>query len=262
MKNIYSKLLMFSLLGTLMSGCSKDKDAIKNNSEISAVAADPNPLTIPSPNLVPEAEEGPHYSPYLEGYSQYDDFPKEPFTIHDKVTTQYLNETCSFDISKLAAEKSYYQLKDSKIQMAFYFDTDDPIRVVKHENVTPPALGWGAKWGSLPLVEKENPDVLFSNYGEMAIVLSKPCIEFGFELAPNMQNKAFTYNVSYGSALYHSTKGNVSGSATTPSGAKLFAITATKPFNTVTIIYNKTTGTDLGSRGFAIANIRYRIAKK
>jgi hypothetical protein len=120
----------------------------------------------------------------------------------------------------------------------------------------------GAKWGSLPLVAKENPDVLFTNPREMAIALSKPCIEFGFEIALNMQNKDYSYYVSFGNVLYDQSKGILTRSAITPSGARLFSVKATKSFKTVTIIYSKNTGTDLGSNGFGIANIRYKIAKK
>jgi hypothetical protein len=260
MKNIYQNLMMFSLLGTLMLSCSKDEEPLKNESQISAVVDNPNPNAVDFPNGFPPAEPASWSKPYLEEY--YND-PAAPFTVIETVTPQYLSETCLFDISKLPNGTAYYQLRDSKLGMGFYFDNDDRIKVVKLKNVTAPDFGWAAKWGVSPFVEKENPEVLHANFaGELTIALSKPCIEFGFELAPNIQNKAFTYSVSFGNSHYDNSKGYVKQEISTPSGAKLYAVKATKSFNTVTITYNKNTGTDRLGNGFALANIRYKIAKK
>jgi hypothetical protein len=85
--------------------------------------------------------------------------------------------------------------------------------------------------GALPIAEQEAPDVLYTHYGieDIIIMLSKPCIEFRLEVAPNSQNRDYTFSASFGINLMQSKSGFVSGTtARTPSGAALIAIKATE----------------------------------
>ena len=171
-------------------------------------------------------------------------------------TTEYINETCKFDFSHLPTGTTYTQVNNKNLNMAFIGST-----VMRMKPIMDP-FGWPAHWGYSPNVENEVPEVLFSSNSEIVLlVLSKPVTEFGFEIAPNQQNTDFIFSASVGNYRYDDSKGHPSVTVKTPSGAKLLAVKSTKPFTVLTINQVRTSSADPHAGGFAMANIRYKLAK-
>jgi hypothetical protein len=160
----------------------------------------------------------------------------------------------------LEAHKTYHKVQNEELSIAF-FDTDgSQARALK---LKPGDEGWNANWGNLPNVESINPEVLYIKVkGSLvtAIQLSKPCIEFGLEIAPDHQNFDHLLDVDFGSWHYGATGGIVWSRVKSPSDARLFAIKSCKPFTTV-FIWQYDGPQDVSARAFAIANIRYRLAE-
>jgi hypothetical protein len=123
--------------------------------------------------------------------------------------------------------------------------------------------GWNSEWGKAPQVESSSPEVLYVKYQSylvMTIYLSKPCTEFGLEIAPDHRNFDHLVNVDFGLYFYGGTGGNVWMNTKSPSGARLVALKSKRPFTTVSIWQNDGLN-DTPARAFAIANIRYKLAE-
>lgn len=264
MKNNRLRSFLLAGLCSALVSCAKEEVTInKKPSILSSTQAATTSLVYKQqfPVLIGEQPTG--HMPALLVYGDEDvyDPTKYPFERIPKATSAYKKETCLFDISHLEAGKAYRQVDNKNLNIAF-FDPSRDLYLTKLKATTAPDIGWTAAWGTVPSVESTNPDVLYVNSDdEFYILLSKPVTEFGFELAPNNQDKEFRYGVYFGNTQFDNTRGYIEESVKTPSGARLFAVKSTKPFNTVTIFYSKTTGTDFGSQGAAIANIRYKLAK-
>ncbi len=148
--------------------------------------------------------------------------PWRPFQIYETPTQNYKDSTSLFDISQLEEHKTYHKIQNEELSLAF-FDTDgSPARALK---LSAGEEGWNADWGELPNVERINPEVLYikvKGYLVTAIQLSKPCIEFGLEIAPDHQNFDHLLDVDFGSWHYGATGGIVWSRTKSPSGARLF----------------------------------------
>lgn len=182
--------------------------------------------------------------------------PKYPYIIIETPTTSYINETCLLDISKLETHKTYHAIQNGKFLISFNYDS-----VLKLDSGP---TGWNSKWGSAPYVECENPDVLYmpTTYTVATVIyLSEPCIEFGFELAPNHQDYDHGFGAIFGNDFIDYSEGFTSSVMRSPSGARLLAIKATHPFTQISVMINDSPTGDIPAKGVAFANIRYRLAK-
>jgi hypothetical protein len=122
--------------------------------------------------------------------------------------------------------------------------------------------GWTALWSIKPNVEDESPTVLYTRQqNHLTILLSKYVTAFGFELAPNLYN-TYRFSVGFYDSRENAPVASLEQEATTPSGAKLFAVHSPRPFNVIEISFSGNEETEDHPHGFAIASIRYRLAKK
>jgi hypothetical protein len=264
-KNVY--LALFCLAA--MSGCAKNEpETFKNKAQIAATQITASTLTVPVvPGYTPKAGIEPaNPIPY----------PATPTTVpqgfgstinYGSPSAPYFEGTCKFTISHLEEGSTYHQVNNDKINMAFYNGSGDkkPLYVRRLKPTTPSPYGWTAYWNNLKNVENEHPEVLFLSRFETRamIVLSKPCVKFGMELSPNIQNQPLDLEVFWGNSLNDLSSGGFSISTQTPSGAMIFSLEGKKPFTVVTIRYYPVGGTqDINPEGLAIANIRYKLAKK
>lgn len=121
--------------------------------------------------------------------------------------------------------------------------------------------GWTAVWNSKPNVEREAPAVLYTRQqNRLTLQLSKYVTTFGFELAPNLYD-AYPFIVGYYDSRENPQVASLVEVASTPGGAKLFAVRSPKPFNVIEIAYAREGENINNPYGFAIANIRYKLAK-
>jgi hypothetical protein len=249
------------------SGCSKVENNIGERAEISAVPSG-FPLTVPEvPGYTPEAgiEPGqpieiplpPH--PPLAGTSSSSDGGPNEF---------YIQRTSLLSIAQLEEGKTYHQINTNALNIAFFSGDGNgkAIHVRRLKPTTSSPYGWNAHWNTLPNVENEHPEVLFmSEFREtFMIVLSKPCLEFGFELSPNRQNKEFSFRTTAGNFLRDSSRGGIEFPVKTPSKAQLFNVQAEKPFRVITVYYSHSSPVEdlsITHKGIAMANIRYTLAK-
>jgi hypothetical protein len=182
-------------------------------------------------------------------------------------TAEYLNRTTSFNFSFLEEGKTYHQLNTPALNIAFFSGDGDgkAIKARRLKPTTPAPYGWPCPWDNQKQTQSKHPEVLFiSEFREaFMIILSKPCIEFGFELAPNRQNKNFGFSVWYGNFFHDGTRAQVGMLARTPNGARLFSVQASAPFSVITIVRYEETARDLNITldGLALANIRYKLAE-
>lgn len=257
---------MFVVLGTMIISCSKKdnaapdqpKELSRGQGKVKGTYAVLPPYNVGEPGTDPATKlifpKQPEDIPYG---------PKYPFTLIDLPTAEYLKETCLFDISKLENKKTYHKLQNGSLTLGFFdFISHTPVRLLKLN--TSSAKGWNSAWGTSPNVERENPNVLYAEVGnreDLVIYLSKPCTEFGFEIAPNHKNYDHLFDVSFGDWIYDNSKGGVSSKTAKSPGAKLVAIKATKPFTMITIGSADSPGSTIDLVGFAISNIRYTLAK-
>jgi hypothetical protein len=261
----YFRSIMFLALGTMIISCSKEESDLTNK-----------PTPVSNTNVVAAAAQAQSvsntlvFTPGVEpaGYVYFpappDDpwtWPSYPYTKIATPTEAYKEEACLVDISNLEYGKSYKKVKNGKLLMGF-FDENGTIEMPMIKLKTSSADGWNAKWGVLPNVENENPDVLFAQtmFRSVVIVLSKPCIEFGFEMAPNSQARSFSITANFGDWIYDPAKGAVNNDIKSPEGARLYAVKSTKPFTVVHIDYGGSP-VDGYPNGVALANIRYKLAK-
>jgi len=266
MKKIYLRSFMVLVLSTMIISCSKEEsattDSIKESS-INQASSKQIYAVLPPYNV---GEEGKDSNGKVKQPRQPDwntTLPNYAFSFIDKPTTEYTKETCLIDISGLEYNKDYHKLQNGTLTIGF-FDviSDKPTRLLKLKSSN--ATGWNANWGISPYVEQGTPDVLFysgSRAEKLVISLSKPCVEFGFEIAANHQNSDHLFELLAGDYTYDGSKGNVVQTTKGPGGAKLIMVRSTKPFTTVTFgSADSPTGvTDI--QGLAIANIRYKLAK-
>ncbi len=261
MKKIGLNFVMPVIIGMFLMGCSKGEMFEVDSSANAKVSL--------------LAEQYSVNAPYYDGVPGIDpnivlNLPTEPetptrppwgeFQIYETPTQNYKDSTSTFNISQLETHKTYHKIQNEKLSLAF-FDTDGtPARVLK---LNSGEKGWNANWGDIPKVESTNPEVLYIKvkaYLVTTIQLSKPCTEFGLEIAPDHQNFDHLLNVDFGSWHYGATDGIVWSRTRSPSGARLFAIKSCRPFTTVSI-WQYDGPHEVSARAFAIANIRYRLAE-
>ena len=121
--------------------------------------------------------------------------------------------------------------------------------------------GWTVVWNSKPHVEHETPAVLYTRQqNRLTLQLSKYVTTFGFELAPNLYD-AYPFSIGFYDNKFNPQVAYLQEVASTPGGAKLFAVSAQKPFNVVEIAFAGEGENINNPYGFAIANIRYTLAK-
>lgn len=267
MKKCYELLLLTGVCSALNLGCSKNEAVIDTALEtISVAAVERNPRTysVPFDYIPPKGVEPQIVLGYPFKEPDYEFPPKMPFTIISSPTTAYIKATCPFDISALVVGSIYHQIKDENLQMAFFVDEEFSATVRRLKPNIPLPNGWNAAWNTQPNVEKENPEVLFSTPGrELVVVLSKPCVEFGFEMTPDNQNRDYKFDVYFGNSKFDGASGYISQRVRTPSGAKLFAVKAKKPFQIITIFYDIESSSNVtyNMDGVALANLRFKLYK-
>jgi len=121
--------------------------------------------------------------------------------------------------------------------------------------------GWTAMWNSKPNVEDETPAVLYTRQqNRLTLQLSKYVTTFGFELAPNLYD-SYPFSVGYYDSRENPQVAYLQEVASTPGGAKLFAVSSERPFNVVEISYARQGEDIYNPYGFAVANIRYKLAE-
>jgi len=261
MKKIYLHQVLPLLFGLMLLGCSKEEVPVIDSSKQAALLA--------------AAEQYAVSSPYDEGTPGVDpsiviNLPTEPecptrpaslpAEIIDNPTQEYKNETTLLDISQLENHKTYHKVQNDKLSVAFFDTFGAPIRALK---LQPGAEGWNSEWGKAPQVESSGPEVLYIKYTRYlvaTIYLSKPCTEFGLEIAPDHQNYDHLVEADFGLYFYGGTGGNVWKVTKSPSGARLVALKSKRPFTTVSI-WQYDGPSDPSARAFAIANIRYKLAE-
>jgi hypothetical protein len=257
MKALNDGIRIAVAISMFLSSCAKNEESATNVpaaiAEVHTVGPQPTPTPGSEPsNPIP-------LPPYDPGVRP----PDQPYTAIDNPTAAYINETCLFDISKMVVGSTYHQVNNKNINIGF-FSAYDAIKVQRFTNTGSPTWGWNAHWNYSPYVEKERPDVLVTGEDQtFVLALSKPCIEFGIEVSPNIQQADHLYAVDFGNFVYDSSAGYAQQRLKTPSGARLFAVKSTKPFSVVTIGFVFENGSvdyiNLPD-GLAIANIRYKLA--
>lgn len=121
--------------------------------------------------------------------------------------------------------------------------------------------GWTTVWNDKPNVEHEAPPVLYTRQqNRLTLQLSKYVTTFGFEPAPNQYN-AFPFIAGFYDSRENPQVAYVQEIASTPNGAKLFAVHSQRPFNVVEIAFALNGENVNHPYGFAITNIRYKLAK-
>lgn len=261
---------MILVAGTLIISCSKDEALVKDQT---SKTMDYDPYESPYANRVLTIPHGYESAPGIDAKpitAAPIEWPDSVYSIRfpferiNSVTQAYKDETCLVDISKLEDDHHYNVIKNGKLSMTFYHNhlADRSLYLSKMKSGS--GGRWSAPWGALPMAEQEAPDVLYTNYGieDVIIMLSKPCIEFGLEVAPNSQNRDYSFSASFGDYPMQSKSGFVSRTtAKTPSGAALIAIKATEPFTLVHLSFDGSPTLEGDPGGFAIANLRYKLAK-
>jgi hypothetical protein len=267
MKKIYLRALMFVALGATMTSCSKDGPSVLDPGTKLANTAAADAYELSFGGNVADYPAGTDAGQALIFPNPPDDpygGPKFPYAVIGTPTPEYLKETCLVDISKLENNKTYHAIQNGKLTIGFFSGpfSDSEARLLKLKSSS--ETGWNAAWGQSPNVQSENPDVLYTviSRNELIIYLSKPCIEFGFEIAPNHKNYDHRFGAEFGDWIFDANKGSVSGLVTrSPSGARLLAVKSTEPFTMITVRSSDSPTGDEPVEGFAIANIRYKLAK-
>lgn len=265
-KHFITAFAAVGLLATLNS-CSKDESSVTDQGTKLSNTAAQNPYELSFGGRIADYPAGKDAPKALIFPNPPDDpygGPKFPFTVIQTPTPEYLNETCLVDISKLENNKTYHSIQNGKLTIGFFSGasggSEARLLKLKSSNET----GWTSAWGEAPYVQGENPEVLYTTISrdQLIIYLSKPCIEFGFEIAPNHKNYNHRFGASYGDWVFDSNKGSVGQLVTkSPSGARLVAVKATEPFIMVTLRSSDSPTGDEPVEGLAIANIRYKLAK-
>lgn len=263
MKKIYLRSFMVIALSAMIISCSKKENAtpdpIKESSHNQSSSKQNAVLSPYNIGEVGKDAKGAVKQPKQADWNIT--LPSYPFTFIDNPIPEYVKETCLVDISSLEYKKSYHKLHNGTLTIGF-FDviSANPTRLLKLKSGN--ATGWNAEWGISPYVEQETPDLLYydgSRGEKLVISLSKPCVEFGFEIAANDQTVDHSWDLLVGDYTYDGSKGFVS-QTTMPGGARLIMVKSTKPFTTVTFGSGDSPSMQ-DIQGLAIANIRYKLAK-
>lgn len=258
MKKVIILNVLTSVLGSfIIVSCSKVEVVRSNAPKASAVNTIVNHYSVNPPYDRGEPGEEPTitWDPPVSSDTMITD-PRYPYTVIKIPTKAYKDETCLLDVSKLELHKTYHKIGNDKLTISF--DSDSVLMLKSGPT------GWNSHWGSVPNVECENPDVLYLNIYHgilMVISLSKPCVEFGFELAPNHQDYDHNFGAIFGNDFLDYSEGFTSSSIRSPSGARLYAIKAGHPFTQITIMSNDSPTGDIPVNGIAFANFRYKLAK-
>jgi hypothetical protein len=260
---IYILIFFISGLYSCSKGDIKQDEVSQEN-----IVAEPSTYTIPLGSGDPDGSETVDLNlPPLNFPSDPEDWqdrPSEHIPI-EFATPEYLKETRLLDISKLKTGSFYHQIGKKDFSIAFFNEHRQGVNLQKLKANTPAPKGWKSEWNIFPFVEKDCSDVLFSSIenGYFIIVLSKPCIEFGFEMTPNALGKNVSYFVSYGTFQYDGASGSLEPLTTyNPGGARIFALRSQKPFTEVEIYCYDLWEDQIGDNpgGSAITNIRYALA--
>jgi hypothetical protein len=265
-KHFVNALVSVGLLMTL-SSCSKEETSVNDpGTKLSNTAAQ-TPYELSFGGRIADYPAGKDAPKALIFPNPPDDpygGPKFPYEVIQTPTPEYLEETCLVDVSKLENNKTYHSIQNGKLTIGFFSGASggSKARLLKLNSSS--EMGWTSAWGQAPYVQGENPDVLYTTISrdELIIYLSKPCLEFGFEIAPNHKNYSHRFGAAYGDWIFDNNKGSVSQLVTqSPSGARLVAVKSTEPFTMVTVRSGDSPTGDEAVEGLAIANIRYRLAK-
>lgn len=268
MKRNHFRAIMFVVLGTMIISCSKDEGSIGNPDEKLATTTKAA-VTQEYSNVFKGTWEPGSTKPGTIFFPPPPDdpwsWPSYPYTKILTPTSEYLEETCLVDVSKLENGKTYNQLTNGKLTMGFfaspYNNGDSRYDLLKLKSNDP--TQWNAAWGTSPNVESENPDVFYAGISRdnLVIYFSKPLIEFGFEVAPNRKNGDHSISAQYGDWLFDGAKGGSGAVTRSPNGARLIAVKATKPFTMIMISLGDHPTQDIPANGIAMANFRYKLAK-
>jgi hypothetical protein len=274
--------LLFAIL-IILSSCAKNEESVTK--VMAAVPAPDSMVLVYTIKGLPPTKPGiepsnPLPQPAPTGIKP----PETHYEIIFNPTAAYLKETCLFDFSKLELGSTYHQINNKNINMAFFTSTDT-LNVQRLVGNSSSPWSWNAHWNYSPYVESEHPDVLFTyQQYNVVIALSKPCIEFGVELSPNRQGGDIAcapgrpgpefvgcylapdhhFSSNFGNFVRDYSAGVAEQRLKTPSGARLFAVKATKPFTVVSLHFDFENGNVdslNGPRGIALAKIRYKLAK-
>ena len=256
--------LLFALLAVMLSACEKSAEISKNSSDVKATGtADvvyPLTGTDMSNGILPKRK-----LPKAVLTKGFFSFPHIKVQLIDTVCAEYLEKTKKVDFSNIPDGQVNHLF--GKGEFTFYVDPDFVRAGLR--KLSPGPKGWWTHWNYSPYTESENPLVLFPldrRYGtknptnSISLGLDQYVTTFGFEIAPNSIGKDEKVVVTYND--FGSYRGQtmfvVEQTISSPSGARLIAVKSDVPFNYVRI--------DLPDQkyppeGFAIANIRYELAK-
>lgn len=160
----------------------------------------------------------------------------------------YVKSTTLMSLEKPANFSKVGCIGDQKLKLTFI---DSLLKMPGYPE------GWTALWNRKPFVENDSPTVLYTQQrNRLTINLSRYVTTFGFELAPNLYN-TFDFSVGFYDSKENPPVASLEQSATTPLGARLFAVQSKRPFNVIEISFSGNEDTDNHPWGFAIANIRY-----
>ena len=256
--------LLVAMMATMLSACEKSTEISKNSSEAKAAGtADvvyPLTGTSMSNGILPKRK-----LPKAILTKGFYAFPHIKVQLIDTVCAEYLEKTKKVDLSYIPDGQVNHIF--GKGEFTFYADPDFVRAGLR--KLSPGPKGWWTHWNFSPYTESENPVVLFAldrRYGtknptnSISLELGAPVTTFGFEIAPNTIGKVQKVVVTYNNALGYrgQTMFLVEQTISSPSGARLIAAKSSIPFTYVRI---DLPDQKYSSEGFAIANIRYELAK-
>jgi hypothetical protein len=264
MKRFRLKSLFVAALALTFSACEKNVENLKNVSEVKAAAAIPAvvyPLvgTDTSNNILPRRNLP---NAVFKYGSLGEEYPNLKVQVIDTVCAEYLNGTQKFDLSNLVegSVTNLIRVKGNAI------DTDPDFKEIVFKKLSHGPNGWWTHWNYSPYTESENPIVLLPTgrfsaevvpTNTMSIALRKEVKTFGFEIAPNTTGKDMEVRVLYknfGADYRWPSLFEVSQTISSPSGARLIAVTSNVGFAYISIEVRG--DIPFQDKGFAIANIR------
>jgi hypothetical protein len=266
MKRFRPESLLVAALALMLSACEKNVEDLKTVSEVK-VAAIPEvvyPLVgTDTSNYILPSRKLPNA--VLDYGSLGEVYPNLKVNVIDTVCTDYLRKTIKFDLSTLAdgGVTNLIQVEGNAINI------DPDFRQSLFKKLSPGPNGWWTHWNYSPYTESENPIVLYpisrsSTEEELyplntvSIALRQQVRTFGFEIAPNATGKDIEVNVTYkdlGSDYRGPSLFDVHQTISSPSGARLIAVTSNVPFGYLEISISGGE-VNVRNKGFAIANIR------
>lgn len=263
MKAFQLKSLIAAAIAVTLSACEKKSEDISSLSEktVNATSEVVYPLIgteIPN-NILPQKKLP--RAVLTKGYY----YPNVKVKLIDTVCLEYIRATTKLNFSNLREGAFVNKFGNSE----FKITADHEFNSSGFARLSNGPKGWWTHWNYSPYTESEYPEVLFARnrYGgevrgvnSMTLVFDKPVTMFGFEIAPNLTGKDYIVNVEYlESSTYRAqTLFNVEQTISSPSGARLIAVKSETP---LTFLMINIQGMTFQEAGFAIANIRYAIAK-